>query len=218
MIGKQLADIRRDYSLKELSKSTVDRDPFAQFGVWMQEALDSQLPEPTAMTLATVDAESRPSTRVVLLKEFTARGFVFFTNYESKKSRDLAGNPNCSLSFFWPELERQVHIGGTAAKIPSEESGAYFRTRPVGSQIGAWASKQSSVIGSRAVLEKSVAELQERFRDQDVPLPEFWGGWNVTPNKFEFWQGRQSRLHDRICYLPNENDESVAWQIFRLSP
>ncbi|MFN6964701.1 MAG: pyridoxamine 5'-phosphate oxidase [Pyrinomonadaceae bacterium] len=214
MLGKELASIRREYSLKELTRSSVDADPVAQFGVWMQEALDSQLTEPTAMMLATVDAECRPSTRIVLLKEFGERGFVFFTNYESKKSRDLAGNPHCSLSFFWPELERQVHIAGTAAKIAAEESAAYFRTRPVASQIGAWASRQSSVIASREVLERWFAELEEKFRDQEVPLPDFWGGWNVTPSKFEFWQGRQSRLHDRIMY----ELKGGGWEICRLSP
>jgi len=214
MIGKELAAIRRDYSLKELSKSSVSRNPFEQFGVWMTEAIDSQLHEPTAMTLSTVDAECRPSARVVLLKEFSESGFVFFTNYESKKSRDLLANPNASLLFFWPELERQVAIVGTAEKIPVEESAAYFRTRPVGSQIGAWASKQSSVIESREVLERAVAELEARFDGKEVPLPDFWGGFRVTPRRFEFWQGRPSRLHDRICY------ELVGgkWKIYRLSP
>jgi pyridoxamine 5'-phosphate oxidase len=214
MIGKELAAIRRDYSLKELSKSSVDASPFEQFGVWMTEALNSQVPEPTAMTLSTVDAECYPSARIVLLKEFGETGFVFFTNYESKKSRDLLANPNTVLHFFWPELERQVAIYGTAAKVPAEESAAYFRTRPIGSQIGAWASKQSSVIASRDVLEKWVAELQEKFEGREIPLPDFWGGFRVSPQKFEFWQGRQSRLHDRVCYELYGD----VWQIYRLSP
>ena len=213
-IGKELAAIRRDYSLKELSKSSVDKNPFDQLGTWMTEALNSQIPEPTAMTLSTVDAEGRPSARVVLLKEFNETGFTFFTNYESKKAQDLLANPNAVLHFFWPELERQVAIYGTAAKIPAEESAAYFHTRPVGSQIGAWASKQSSIIASRSVLEKWVAELQEKFEGREIPLPDFWGGFCVTPRKFEFWQGRQSRLHDRICY----ELDGDAWEIYRLSP
>ena len=213
-IGKELAAIRRDYSLKELSKSSVDKNPFEQFGTWMTEALNSQVPEPTAMMLSTVDADCRPSARVVLLKEFNETGFTFFTNYESKKAQDLLANPNAVLHFFWPELERQVAIYGTAAKIPAEESAAYFHTRPVGSQIGAWASKQSSVIASRSVHEKWVAELQEKFEGREIPLPDFWGGFCVTPRKFEFWQGRQSRLHDRICY----ELDGDAWEIYRLSP
>lgn len=214
MIGKELAAIRRDYSLKELSKSSVDESPFEQFGIWMSEALNSEVPEPTAMTLATVDADCRPSARVVLLKEFSETGFVFFTNYESQKSRDLLANPNAALHFFWPELERQVVIYGTAEKIPVDESAAYFRTRPVGSQIGAWASKQSSVIASRSVLEKWVAELEDKFEGREIPLPDFWGGFRVVPHKFEFWQGRQSRLHDRICY----GLKGDSWEIYRLSP
>lgn len=214
MIGKELAAIRRDYSLKELSKSSVDESPFEQFGIWMSEALNSEVPEPTAMTLATVDADCRPSARVVLLKEFSETGFVFFTNYESQKSRDLLANPNAALHFFWPELERQVAIYGTAEKVPVEESAAYFRTRPVGSQIGAWASKQSSVIASRSVLEKWVAELEDKFEGREIPLPDFWGGFRVVPHKFEFWQGRQSRLHDRICY----GLKGDSWEIYRLSP
>jgi pyridoxamine 5'-phosphate oxidase len=214
MIGKELAAIRRDYSLKELSKSSVDGSPFEQFGVWMTEALASQVPDPTAMTVSTVDAESRPSARIVLLKEFGESGFVFYTNYESKKSRDLLANPHTVLHFFWPELERQVAIYGTAEKTSAEESKAYFQTRPAASQIGAWASKQSSVLASRGVLEKWYAELQEKFEGRDIPLPDFWGGFRVTPTKFEFWQGRQSRLHDRICYELSDN----VWEIFRLSP
>ena len=214
MIGKELASIRRDYSLKELSRSSVDRNPFEQFGTWMTEALNSEVPEPTAMTLATVDAECRPSARVVLLKEFSESGFVFYTNYESKKAQDLLANHNTVLHFFWPELERQVSLYGTAEKTTVEESAAYFRTRPVGSQIGAWASKQSSVLASRDVLEKWVAELEKKFDGREIPLPDFWGGFRVTPRKFEFWQGRRSRLHDRICYeLIGEN-----WEIYRLSP
>lgn len=214
MIGKELSAIRRDYTLKELSRSSVDADPFEQFGIWMTEALDAQMPDPTAMTLSTVDAKNRPSARVVLLKEFSNAGFVFFTNYESKKSRDLRSNPNSSLHFFWPELERQISILGTADKIAAEESEAYFKTRPVDSQIGAWASKQSSVLASRSVLEKWVAELKEKFEGRDIPLPDFWGGYRVTPVNLEFWQGRRSRLHDRICYELVDG----KWEISRLSP
>ncbi len=209
-----LADLRRDYSLKELSKSSVDTDPFEQFSAWMDEAFDSAVIEPTAMTVSTVDASGRPSSRVVLLKGFDASGFVFFTNYESKKGSDLAANPNASLHFFWPDLERQITICGTAEKIACVESESYFATRPVESRIGAWASKQSSVLGDRKELESRVAEIRERFADGKIPCPPFWGGFRVTPSRIEFWQGRESRLHDRIVY---EMDGDI-WRIVRLSP
>jgi pyridoxamine 5'-phosphate oxidase len=208
-----LANLRRDYAGKELTKSLVDRDPFSQFTVWLEEALNSEIIDASAMTLATVDAAGRPANRVVLLKGLDDRGLVFFTNYESKKGADLAQNPNVSLSFFWPELQRQVIISGTATKIAAEESAAYWQTRPADSQIGAWASHQSSVIESRAFLEAKFNEMREKF-GKDIPLPPFWGGYRVAPDQIEFWQGRASRLHDRIVYrLAGE-----AWIIERLSP
>lgn len=209
-----LANFRRDYSLRELSESSVDTNPFAQFSAWMGDAIKSEIIDATAMTLATVDKDCKPSSRVVLLKDFGENGFVFFTNYESKKAVDLADNPNAALHFFWAELERQVIIGGTVEKTSRDESEAYFKTRPFESRIGAWASKQSSVIESRRALEERVAELTEQYKDGSVPLPPFWGGYRLTPSSFEFWQGRASRLHDRICYRLREKE----WEIFRLSP
>jgi pyridoxamine 5'-phosphate oxidase len=208
-----LANLRRDYAGKPLSKAAVDSDPFAQFGVWMDEALSSEILDATAMTLSTVGDGGRPSARIVLLKGFDARGFVFYTNYESRKSADLFANPNAMLSFFWPQLHRQVMISGRGEKTSHEESENYFKTRPVDSQIGAWASKQSSVIASRSILEEKFDETRATYGDE-VPLPPFWGGFRVVPDRFEFWQGRASRLHDRICYTLLDN----KWIIERLSP
>ena len=214
MNANDLADIRRDYSLKELTEETVSSDPFKQFSDWLNDAINSGTPEPTAMNVATVGSDARPSSRVVLLKGFDNTGFVFFTNYESQKGRELAANPNCALHFFWPELERQINIRGVAGKTSREESETYFRSRPFASRIGAWASAQSSVIGSRELLKHNVEELSERYSDGEVPLPPFWGGFRVTPDRFEFWQGRPSRLHDRICYEWTDG----GWNITRLSP
>ena len=213
-VTKELASLRREYALKSLSRSTVDRDPFVQFTAWMNEALAAEVSEPTAMTLATVDADHRPSARIVLLKGFGEGGFVFYTNYESKKGVNLLANPNAALHFFWPDLERQVEITGTVVKTSPEESEEYFRSRPFESRIGAWASKQSEAIESRKTLEKSFGDLLAKYADGEVPLPPFWGGFRLTPVNFEFWQGRESRLHDRICY-ERQND---GWNIFRRSP
>ena len=208
-----LADLRREYAGKELTRSTVESDPFLQFSKWLDEALASEITDANAMLLSTVDIECRPTSRIVLLKGLDNSGFVFFTNYESKKASDLSKNPNVSLTFFWPQLQRQVHILGTAEAISSAESAAYFKTRPYDSQIGAWASHQSSVIESRAALEAKFESMRETFRE-DVPLPPFWGGYRVSPISMEFWQGRLSRLHDRICYRLTGEE----WQIVRLSP
>ena len=210
----ELADLRREYSLKELSKSSVDPDPFAQFSTWMTEALNSAVIEPTAMTVSTVDDEGRPSSRVVLLKGFDANGFVFFTNYQSKKGIDLAANPDASLHFFWPALERQIVISGRAERAAREESEVYFASRPVESRIAAWASKQSKELANREELEARVAEVHERFADGDIPCPPFWGGFRVRPTRIEFWQGRQSRLHDRIVY----ELRGGMWFTIRLAP
>ena len=210
----RLRELRRDYSSRELSEETIDADPFKQFSAWMAEALNSQIIDANAMTIATVDAQNRPSSRVVLLKGFDTDGFVFFTNYESKKAADLAGNRSIALHFFWPQLERQVMINGAAQKTPREESEEYFATRPLESRIGAWASNQSHVLESRAELVKKIAEVRARFEGKDVPCPPFWGGYRVTPDRFEFWQGRESRLHDRIVYILSEG----SWRTARLSP
>jgi pyridoxamine 5'-phosphate oxidase len=214
MDGEELPALRREYSLKQLSRSSVAADPFEQFTVWMNEALNSKILDATAMTLSTVDADCRPSARVVLLKKFDKLGFVFFTNYESKKGRDLLTNPNAVIHFFWPELERQIIINGKAEKTSKEESEAYFKSRPFESRIGAWASNQSSILPSRGVLEKQFSEIKERFKGGDVPLPPLWGGYRLVPDRFEFWQGRASRLHDRICYELSDGN----WAISRLSP
>jgi len=210
----ELADLRKDYSLHTLDEGSVAEDPFEQFSKWMEEAIAAQLPEPTAMTLATADAENRPSSRVVLLKGYDDRGFRFFTNYESRKGRQLDANPFCSLHFFWPELERQVNITGRATQLSRKESEGYFRSRPLASRIGAWASAQSLRLAGREELEEKVREVEKRFPDGEVPLPPFWGGFVVAPSVFEFWQGRASRLHDRICY----ERLGDMWSIYRLSP
>ena len=209
-----LADIRNEYSLRELSEEKIDNDPFAEFGVWMDEALKAKVNEPTAMTLSTVSAEGRPSSRVVLLKGYDREGFVFFTNYNSRKGRELAGNPFAAVNFFWPELERQVNISGLTSKVSAEESDEYFKSRPFTSRVGAWASNQSEKIDSRMSIMMKAAKLLVKYASGNVPRPPHWGGFRIVPDRFEFWQGRESRLHDRICY-ERINGE---WLISRLSP
>jgi pyridoxamine 5'-phosphate oxidase len=213
MNRSDLADLRRDYAGKPLTKGAVDRDPFVQFGIWLDEALTAEITDANAMTLATADASGRPSSRVVLLKGFDETGFVFFTNYESQKGRDLSSNPNASLSFFWPQLHRQVIVNGAAERVSREESENYFKSRPYESQLGAWASAQSSVLGSRADLDAKFDEMRQRFGN-DVPLPTFWGGFRVAADRIELWQGRANRLHDRIVYRL----AGGSWVIERLSP
>ncbi len=209
----ELADLRRDFSSKGLQKSEVDPSPFIQFNRWMDDALASDVIDANAMTLSTVGDDGRPSARVVLLKHFSEYGFAFYTNYESKKGRDLEANPHAVLHFFWPQLDRQVAIYGKVERTSREDSEKYFNSRPVDSRISAWASTQSSIIESREVLEKRVKKLRAKYGD-DVPLPDFWGGFRLSPDRFEFWQGRQNRLHDRICY----SFENGSWNISRLSP
>lgn len=213
MDRKELADLRRDFASEGLLESSVAPNPLDQFALWMDEALKADIIDANAMTLSTVGGDGRPSARVVLLKYFGETGFAFFTNYKSKKARDLDANPHVVLHFFWPQIDRQVAIYGEAQKTSREESEKYFNSRPVESRLGGWASNQSSVIESREVLEQRVADFRSKFGD-DVPLPDFWGGFRVVPTRFEFWQGRQNRLHDRIVYKLVGDD----WEIMRLSP
>ena len=209
-----LADLRREYMGHGLSEADVDADPVRQFGVWFEEAAAAGLLEPNAMTLATATAEGRPSARMVLLKDVDTSGFVFYTNYEGRKSRELAENPWAALVVFWVDLSRQVRIEGHVERVTSQESDAYFAIRPPGSQIRAWASQQSAVIPRREVLERRVEELEAEYVDQPVPRPPFWGGFRVVPEVIEFWQGRPSRLHDRLRYTRRDG----GWAIERLSP
>ncbi|NIE60454.1 MULTISPECIES: pyridoxamine 5'-phosphate oxidase [unclassified Burkholderia] len=211
-----LADLRINYSRASLDEADVAHDPFAQFDRWFKEALAAKLPEPNTMTLATVGADGRPSARIVLIKGVDERGFVFFTNYESRKGRDLAAHPQAALLFYWIELERQVRIEGRIEKTSAEESDRYFASRPLGSRIGAWASAQSAVIDSRATLEAQEKAVGERYGD-NPPRPPHWGGYRLVPDSIEFWQGRPSRLHDRLLYT-RDAGTSTGWSISRLSP
>ena len=208
-----LAQLRSDYSLKTLDEAHVDRDPMKQFGVWMVEAIHAQVPEPTAMTLATAGANGRPSARIVLLKGLDGGGFVFYTNYNSRKGRELAANPQAALTFMWKELERQVRIEGRVEKVTEDESRAYYATRPLGSRIGAWASPQSETIENRAWLEQRWEALSKEYGETPA-LPPHWGGYRVIPDYLEFWQGRRSRLHDRIVYAR----AGSGWKLSRLAP
>jgi pyridoxamine 5'-phosphate oxidase len=208
------ANLRREYTVGELTESLIAADAVEQFSRWFADAQRPDIHEPNAMTLATANAAGKPAARIVLLKAFDQRGFVFFTNYTSRKGFELGDNPRATLVFFWQPLERQVRINGTVEKVSREESVAYFRSRPVASQIGAWVSHQSGVVGSRAELERRESELKQRFAGGEVPTPDFWGGYRVIPQEIEFWQGRRSRLHDRILYTQTDN----GWKIQRLAP
>ena len=210
-----LADLRREYASRALTEADALDDPIQQFSLWFGEALKSELLDTNAMTLATASRDGAPSARIVLLKGFDDAGFVFFTNYESAKARDLEGNPQACLLLFWAALERQVRISGRVSKTPSKESETYFQSRPFESQIGAWASAQSRSLDGRAALEARYAELAAKYAGGPVPLPPFWGGYRVQPDAIEFWQGRKSRLHDRLLYTRQPNG---SWTRSRLAP
>lgn len=208
-----IANLRKSYEKAELDESASAADPFAQFRTWFEQALSAQLPEPNAMTLATVGEGGRPSTRVVLIKGYDTRGFVWYTNYDSRKGRELALNPFAALQFHWVELERVLRIEGRVEKVSDAESDAYYASRPLDSRLGAWASPQSQVIASRTVLVTAAAQAAARHLLQP-PRPPFWGGYRLVPDVFEFWQGRKSRLHDRLRYRPTD----AGWLRERLAP
>lgn len=208
-------DILRDeYKFAQLDEKDAANNPFKQFQIWLEEALNSELPHPTAMTLSSIGANGFPESRVVLLKYFNPDGFVFFTNYTSEKGKSLAKNAAAGLHFFWPELERQIRITGYAEKTPEKTSDTYFEKRPHESQLAAWASEQSTVIPSRKYLQERFEKYRDKFLNQKIPRPEFWGGYKVKPLKIEFWQGRENRLHDRILYEKQNGD----WKFKRLAP
>ena len=209
-----ISELRKNYTQAGLTEEDLDKNPFKQFEVWFNQACDAQLNEPNAMSLATSSKDYNVSVRTVLLKLFDEKGFVFFTNYESVKSKQINENPNVAVVFPWLPLERQVIITGQANKVSTGESLKYFSTRPRGSQLGAWISQQSSVITSRKLLEMKFEEMKRKFLDKEVPLPNFWGGYRIVPKTFEFWQGRPNRLHDRFKYTLHEN----LWTVERLAP
>lgn len=213
-MARSVADLRKEYTRSGLSESDALADPTDQFRRWFDEALDADLHEPNAMTLATATPDGLPSARIVLLKGFDGRGFVFYTNYEGRKARELEQNPNCALVFYWGELERQVRVEGRAVRISEEESDAYFASRPRGSRLGAWVSEQSRSVEDRAALEYRLRDLEAEYEGREIPRPQFWGGYLVEPERVEFWQGRENRLHDRLLYRCQDG----AWRIERLQP
>lgn len=211
-----LADLRENYTLGGLDEAAADANPIAQFETWFADARRAGLKEPNAMTLATATKDGRPSARIVLLKEVDETGFVFYTNYESRKARELRENPRAALTLYWAELERQVRVEGTVRRVSRAQSERYFQSRPKGSRLGAWASPQSAVISNRQLLEGRLRDLTARYSERDeVPLPEFWGGYRVEPEVIEFWQGRPNRLHDRLRYW---RDQDNLWRLERLAP
>ena len=214
MSKDQANEIRDNIINRELSEVNVPINPFDLFNTWFEEAKSSEVPEPTAAILATTEKENHPSVRTILLKGVSKKGFIFYTNYNSRKAKELDVNPNASLLFLWKELQRQIRIEGIVEKVSRVESEEYFHSRPRESQIGAWASNQSSVIPNRKSLDDKFEEYRKKFGEEEIPLPDFWGGYILVPNYFEFWQGRPGRLHDRVCYKSDKD----KWNIFRLSP
>ncbi len=213
-ISKDIADLRREYSIKPLHRADLDANPFKQFDTWFEEALQAESMDPNAMSIATTATNGQPSIRTVLLKYFDEDGFVFYTNLGSRKADEIKGNHRVALLFYWHELHRQVKIIGTAERISAADNIRYFMRRPRDSQIGAWVSQQSSIISSRSILENKFAEMKEKFAHGEIPLPSFWGGYRVVPASIEFWQGRENRLHDRFMFTAGESD----WDIERLAP
>lgn len=214
-VTTDLESIRKDYRLQSLLEKDVDADPIKQFETWWHQVIESEIEEPNAMTLATCNASGKPSARIVLLKGINETGFVFFTNYLSRKGKEIESTPFVSLVFFWKELERQVRIEGEIKKISEQESDDYFSKRPLESRIGAWSSPQSEVIKNRDILEKNASDYTNKFGSQNIPRPPHWGGYSVNPTLFEFWQGRPGRLHDRLQYTISEK---TTWKIERLAP
>jgi len=212
-----LQDNRREYDYGKLTRESLSASPFEQFTLWMEQAIEAGIQDPTAMSVATVSAEGKPWQRMVLLKDFDQRGFVFYTNLGSRKAQEIEANAQVSLHFPWLQLDRQVIVGGRAERLSTVEVMKYFLSRPKGSQLAAWASKQSSRINSRQALETQFAQIKEKFAEGEIPLPDFWGGFRVVPEEIEFWQGGEMRLHDRFSYLRSE-DGRDSWEIGRLSP
>lgn len=212
--NKEIAGLRRNYTLKKLSANTVDKSPFVQFKIWLNDALNSSIIEPNAMSLATCGANMVPFIRTVLLKGITDNGFIFYSNYESRKGEEINYNANASINIFWRELERQISISGVITKLGRNESEEYFNSRPEESKIASWASPQSRIIKNRKEIENNFIREKEKYKNKTIPMPDFWGGYILSPFYFEFWQGRENRLHDRISYKKNEGN----WDIFRLAP
>lgn len=213
-LHKHISKLREDFTSGTLNESDVNKDPFAQFEKWLKQAVDSKIHEVQAMHLSSVSSDNKPSSRIVYLREFQNNSFSFYTNYNSKKSQELVKNTNAAITFFWPDLERQIRIEGMVEKASAEQSDNYYNQRPYESKIGAWASEQSHLLSSREELEQKVEQLKKQYSPETIIRPEFWGGFILKANYYEFWQGRKSRLHDRICY----KQEAGLWKISRIAP